>query len=211
VISWHRIYDPSTGRYISADPIGLAGGINLYAYVLGDPVNWVDPWGLYSMMDFGGDALSFTAGLGNAVTFGGSTWIAKQFMSDEDAAILEKAKRCSGAFKGGEWASLGLGAGRLAYAGLAKGASMAYAARGATMANAAGASAFRNGLKKAFRLNPFSKFRVYPFSKMVEKYGDAESIIDAAGRTNSGINAAGAAAAGGGAATLSTTDDCECN
>lgn len=46
MISWHRFYDPSIGRYISADPIGLAGGINLYAYVGGDPVNWVDPWGL---------------------------------------------------------------------------------------------------------------------------------------------------------------------
>ena len=45
--SWHRYYDPGTGRYISADPIGLRGGINLYAYVHNDPVNWVDPWGLW--------------------------------------------------------------------------------------------------------------------------------------------------------------------
>jgi len=44
--NWHRFYDPETGRYISADPIGLAGGINLYAYVCNDPVNFVDPWGL---------------------------------------------------------------------------------------------------------------------------------------------------------------------
>lgn len=44
--NWHRFYDPETGRYISADPIGLAGGMNLYAYVGGDPVNWGDPWGL---------------------------------------------------------------------------------------------------------------------------------------------------------------------
>ncbi len=46
VESWHRFYDPTTGRYITADPIGLAGGMNLYAYVRGDPVNLVDPWGL---------------------------------------------------------------------------------------------------------------------------------------------------------------------
>jgi RHS repeat-associated protein len=44
--NWHRFYDPETGRYISADPIGLTGGMNLYAYVKNDPINWIDPWGL---------------------------------------------------------------------------------------------------------------------------------------------------------------------
>ncbi|MFH1653534.1 MAG: RHS repeat-associated core domain-containing protein, partial [Pseudomonadota bacterium] len=41
-----RYYDPSIGRFISEDPINLAGGINLYNYVGGNPVNRVDPWGL---------------------------------------------------------------------------------------------------------------------------------------------------------------------
>ncbi|MDP3478236.1 MAG: RHS repeat-associated core domain-containing protein [Desulfoprunum sp.] len=48
----NRYYDPETGRYISADPIGLDGGMNLYAYVSNDPVNWIDPWGLISCHDF---------------------------------------------------------------------------------------------------------------------------------------------------------------
>ena len=44
--NWNRFYDPATGRYISADPIGLQGGMNLYAYVGGDPTNRIDPLGL---------------------------------------------------------------------------------------------------------------------------------------------------------------------
>jgi RHS repeat-associated protein len=34
-----RIYSPSLGRFMQADPIGAAGGINLYAYVGNDPLN----------------------------------------------------------------------------------------------------------------------------------------------------------------------------
>jgi RHS repeat-associated protein len=47
----NRAYDPQTGRFTQEDPIGLAGGINLYGYAGGDPVNSEDPFGLETTPD----------------------------------------------------------------------------------------------------------------------------------------------------------------
>jgi RHS repeat-associated protein len=42
-----RDYDPLTGRWTAKDPIGFAGGdVNLYGYLLMDPINWADANGL---------------------------------------------------------------------------------------------------------------------------------------------------------------------
>lgn len=41
----HRYYDPQAGRFLTRDPIGYRGGINLYAYVTNSPTGFIDPYG----------------------------------------------------------------------------------------------------------------------------------------------------------------------
>ncbi len=45
VLMGHRSYDPGTGRFLTRDPLGYGGGMNLYGYADGNPVNESDPDG----------------------------------------------------------------------------------------------------------------------------------------------------------------------
>ena len=46
VLCTHRYYDPAAGRFVTRDPIGYAGGVNLYGYTKNNPSNRADPSGL---------------------------------------------------------------------------------------------------------------------------------------------------------------------
>ncbi|HXI32501.1 MAG TPA: IPT/TIG domain-containing protein [Gemmatimonadales bacterium] len=117
-----RDYDPHTGRWTSKDPIGFAGkDPNLYGYVYGDPINDVDPFGLYSLDDFVQDAANFSAGLGDNLTFGGTRKIREWMGTDQ---VVNK---CSGFYTAGEVSgvalsvAIGAGAGAEAAQGAARG------------------------------------------------------------------------------------------
>jgi hypothetical protein len=110
------------------DPLGEAGGINLYEYALSNPVNFVDPLGLSAWGDFFG-------GVADGLTFGLSTM-----------ALGSSINQCSKEFSAGVWVGFGgsllltgggLGiAGRIAVKALAKGGAKKLLAGGGGRTNA---------------------------------------------------------------------------
>jgi RHS repeat-associated protein len=67
-----RTYSPTWGRFLQTDPIGYAGGANLYAYVNNDPLNLADPLGLDSQfgINISGTAALVILGANVGATFG---------------------------------------------------------------------------------------------------------------------------------------------
>ena len=64
----HRYYDPQQGRYITQDPIGLAGGWNAYKYPF-NPVQFIDPLGLTGLFLGSTGADKYCQGIGSAINY----------------------------------------------------------------------------------------------------------------------------------------------
>ncbi|HNG37154.1 MAG TPA: RHS repeat-associated core domain-containing protein [Nitrosomonas sp.] len=137
--NYFRDYDPETGRYISPDPIGLMGGMNVWGYVGQRPMGFVDSYGLWAI----GDPLSqgivnaiagFGDGISSFVTFGMySTIDARKILG-----INGGVDYCSASYSSGKYAGYTWGAGTLWVAGLNGGAnSVFWAGKGASIDAAA--------------------------------------------------------------------------
>ncbi|HCS65058.1 MAG TPA: hypothetical protein DIW64_13875 [Cellvibrio sp.] len=98
--NYFRDYDPSIGRYIESDPIGLSGGINTYGYAYQNPITHYDPDGRLAFLivvpALGGGSVSGSALASGGLALG-VAWMMNESgkRSPEEAALnREKNKYC---------------------------------------------------------------------------------------------------------------------
>jgi RHS repeat-associated protein len=179
--NYFRDYDPSVGRYVQSDPIGLSGGVNTYAYALNSPLMYVDKDG--KLPSLPQPFVDVVVGFGDGASFG----LTRLYRDWRDIGGVDT---CSASYAVGNLASLALGLARIAYAGAA-------AASAASASSGIAASAGRSELRRSF--GGGNSFR----PANIGKYADDAELRLGAGRTNPIANAWGAGAAGAGAAGAS--------
>ncbi len=168
-----RDYDPEIGRWTAKDPILFEGGqANLYVYVGNDPINRIDPSGLYDEYELLHDASNFSAGLGDALSFGLGSLVREDVLDIHNVDIHSKA------YLAGSLASLAVGLARMTYAFLAKVGSV-------VAPTAVSASAFRQSLKSIFRLGIKKRWR----TPNIKPGTTLQELRCKAGKTNEFVNA----------------------
>jgi RHS repeat-associated protein len=173
----NRWYDPAQGRFTRPDPIGLAGGTNLYEYVHGDPVNHIDPSGLADLGTprvFVPSPASVTGDLPFANTYPGTY----------EAAVAGRATGFAPGFEASYVSAVGGGA---SFSPAAPSASLAAETQLAELAESGASPATIQAAREALGL------------------GKAESAVAATATTATATTAEAAAGAGKGAGFAAVT------
>ena len=78
-----RMYSPTLGRFMQTDPIGYGDGLNMYRYVQNDPVNGVDPTGLFGLKDcsFENNGYWYRPRIGDGTAENPYTWGEPRYVS----------------------------------------------------------------------------------------------------------------------------------
>lgn len=99
-----RYYSPGMGRFIAEDPMGFGGGQNnFYAYVNGNPMGYIDPYGQWAWGDpLPQGLVDFSAGMGDDLSFGLTRLI-------RNAAGIGGVDNCSGSYTAGTWTGTAVG------------------------------------------------------------------------------------------------------
>ena len=93
----NRYLNPSNGTFTQVDPIGLAGGLNVYGFANGDPITYSDPFGLCVLnLPCPRGFVNAVAGFGDGASFGLSGWIRRNTPGGDGVDYG------SGAYVGGE-------------------------------------------------------------------------------------------------------------
>jgi RHS repeat-associated protein len=163
----YRLYSASLNRFLSSDPLGLAGWLNLYAYAEGDPLSYIDPLGLGAekMWETGsylGDVGQFFLGYGDAVagTVGGLYNMVRhpvravQGLAGAIAHPVQTAKAVANSVAD-TWSSGNRGQGQIVGGALITAATVAapYAKAGGTAKAAAAAKSATTAIKPYYPAN----------------------------------------------------------
>jgi RHS repeat-associated protein len=90
----NRYYDPATGKFTQEDPLGLAGGLNLYGFANGDPVNFSDPFGLCPLLIFCG--VEYAPGVTPPSSLRVTTFLHVLALVEQRNVIVESGTRSQG-------------------------------------------------------------------------------------------------------------------